>query len=114
MMAIANHLVHIGQRLQARRQRTKRDERRTLDPANLMLPRLAHINENELFSAIHPRLHVGGCYLQLVHLFSLPNRWGAFPKKRQPFLSRRKTSSTPSSIRVPLLRVASRIERNSR
>src|SRR6266436_278096 len=37
-----------------------------------MLPGLAHINENQLFAAIHPRLHIRRRDLQLIHLFSLP------------------------------------------
>jgi hypothetical protein len=63
MMAIANHFAHIRKRLQARRQRSERHEFRSLDSAQLVLPRLPHVNENQFFTAINPRFNILGCYL---------------------------------------------------
>src|SRR5260370_37197222 len=82
MMAIANHFIRIRKRLQAGSQRTKRHEFCTLDSAKLVLPRLTHIDENQFFSTVQPRLYIGRSDLQFIHLISLPDRWTLFQESK--------------------------------
>ena len=51
-----------------------------------MLPRLAHINEDQLFAAIHPGFHIRGRNLQFIHLlFALPIRFAFFEESKYSF-----------------------------
>src|SRR5438045_6534320 len=84
-MAIANHFVHVRKCLEARRERTERHEFRAFDPANLMLPGLAHINENQLLSAIHPRFHIRWRDFQFIHLLAPPSRFAFFEESKYSF-----------------------------
>ena len=58
-----------------------------LDPAQGVLPGLAHIDENWLFALIQTRLHIRRCDFQIIHLFSLPNRRAFFKERANPFSS---------------------------
>src|SRR5260370_25576176 len=52
-----------------------------------MLPGLAHIHQVQRFAAVEPRLYLGRRDLQIVHLFSSPNRCTMFEPQLNGFVA---------------------------
>src|SRR5215471_3015693 len=86
VMAVANHFVRVRQSVQAGRERTERNKLRALDTADFEFPRLAHIHEDEVFTAVEPGLHFRRQDFEILHLFSFPERLAFFEECANAFL----------------------------
>src|SRR5437588_1202404 len=110
VVAVTNHFVHVGQRVQAGGQRAKRNMFRSFNTANLEFPGLAHVNEHNFFAPVKPGLHFRRSNLELVHILSfiLPSTPACvFRERRECLPARRAFVSARTSIRARLLRSAS-------
>src|SRR5450631_2494110 len=66
VMAVANYFVHAEKSVYVCGQGAERHQLGAFNPAQIVFPWLADIDEDELFAAIHSRFHVCWRYLQFV------------------------------------------------
>src|SRR5580704_14184747 len=80
-MAIANHFVSFEQRIQVRRQRAERDQLCAWNLRKVVLPLLAHIDQQQFVAAADAFVYFLRRDLHIIHLGSWPRR-STLPQKR--------------------------------
>ena len=78
MVAITNYFIHAEKAVDVCSQRAQRHQFRPFDAAQLVFPRLAHIDQHEFFAAIQAALHFNWRYLYFVQGPAIPSDENVF------------------------------------